>query len=259
MRPTRYERFDALHVDQPEKGILRFGMRFDAVERGHGQLGLILKEINEDPEVRVGIVGGDAELGEEGMVLMNRVATEWDVRLRLMQEAADLVYNTINCSKPLVSAFPGAGTALAVGLLADISVAGRSTMIADGHTSYGAVAGDHAVLSWPLLCGMAKAKYYLLTGEPLTGEEAERIGLVSLCVEDDAVEETVIAIARKLEAGSQRALRWTKGALNNWYRSAGPAFDASLALEFITFGGPDVAEGLDAIASNRSPIFPEQY
>jgi enoyl-CoA hydratase len=106
---------------------------------------------------------------------------------------------------------------------------------------------------------MAKAKYYLLTGEPLTGEEAERIGLVSLCVDDDAVEETALAIARKLQVGSQRALRWTKGALNNWYRSAGPAFDASLALEFITFGGPDVAEGLDAIATNRSPRFPEQY
>ncbi|MGG6496589.1 UNVERIFIED_CONTAM: enoyl-CoA hydratase-related protein, partial [Bacteroidetes bacterium 56_B9] len=89
------------------------------------------------------------------------------------------VYNLINCSKPIVSAIRGTavGAGLAVALLADISVAGRDVKIIDGHTRLGVAAGDHSVIIWPLLCGLAKARYYLLTNEPLTGEEAERIGL----------------------------------------------------------------------------------
>ena len=256
MRPNKYERFDAIDVEQLSNGILRFGMRFDLVERAHGQMGQILKEISDDPDVRIGIVTGDTELGEEGLVFMKRVAQEWELRLRVMQEAADLVYNTLNCTKPLISMIPGA--VLPVGLLSDISIAARSAVIIDSHNAYGAVAGDHAVMSWPLLCGMAKAKYYLLTCEPITGEEAERIGLVSLCVDDADVGAKALEIAQKLSAGSQRSLRWTKQAMNNWYRTAGPAFDVSLALEFITFGGPDVPEGLDAMGANRSPNFPER-
>ncbi len=256
MPTDRYETFDAIRAERLDDGILRFGMRFDLVERAHGQMGQILKVINDDPDVRIGIVAGDTELGAEGLDLMKRVAQEWDVRLRVMQEAADLVYNTLNCSKPLISVIPGA--VLPVGLLADVSIAARSAVLVDSHTAYGAVAGDHAVLSWPLLCGMAKAKYHLLTGEPITGEEAERMGLVSLCVDDADLESTALEIARKLAAGSQRSLRWTKQALNNWYRLAGPTFDASLALEFITFGGPDVPEGLDAMGTNRPPNFPER-
>jgi enoyl-CoA hydratase len=102
---------------------------------------------------------------------------------------------------------------------------------------------------------MAKAKYYLLTCEPISGEEAERIGLVSLCVEDAELEARALAVARQLAAGSQSAIRWTKYALNNWLRAAGPAFDASLALEFLGFGGPDVQEGVAARREKRAPEF----
>ena len=102
---------------------------------------------------------------------------------------------------------------------------------------------------------MAKAKYYLLTCETLSGEEAERIGLVSLCVEDAELDETALRVARKLASGSQSAIRWTKYALNNWLRAAGPIFDASLALEFMGFAGPDVREGVAALKEKRPPSF----
>ena len=115
-----------------------------------------------------------------------------------MREARDLVFNVINCSKPIVSAMHGAavGAGLVAGLLADVSVASRTAKIIDGHTRLGVAAGDHAAICWPLLCGMAKAKYYLLTCDPLTGEEAERIGLVSLCVDDDEVHDRALADRR---------------------------------------------------------------
>ena len=95
-----------------------------------------------------------------------------------------MVYNLINCSKPVVSAINGTavGAGLVLAILADVSIAATSARLIDGHTKLGVAAGDHAAIIWPLLCGIAKAKYYLLLCEPITGEEAERIGLVSLAV-----------------------------------------------------------------------------
>ena len=174
-----------------------------------------------------------------------------------MREARDLVLNMVGFSKPVVSAVvgPAVGAGLVVALLADISVVGRTAKIIDGHTRLGVAAGDHAAICWPLLVGMAKAKYYLLTCETLLGEEAERIGLVSKCVDDDVVIAEATRIATDLAAGAQSAIRWTKHSLNHWYRQAAPAFEASLGLEFIGFGGPEVREGLAAHREKRAPQF----
>ena len=177
--------------------------------------------------------------------------------MRVFHEARDLVYNIVNCRKPIVAAIdgPAVGAGLAVALLADISIAAPTARIVDGHTRLGVAAGDHAVIVWPLLCGLAKAKYHLLLCEPVDGEEAERIGLVSLCVPADELEERALDVARRLAAGSQAAISHTKLALNNWLRAAGPAFDASLALEFLDMTGPDVGEGVAAVRERRKPKF----
>ena len=103
---------------------------------------------------------------------------------------------------------------------------------------------------------MAKAKYHLLLCEPLDGVEAERIGLVSLCAPEEELDERALEIAGRLAAGSRAALSHTKLALNNWLRSAGPIFDASLALEFLDMTGDDVREGVAAIRERRPPSFP---
>jgi enoyl-CoA hydratase len=173
--------------------------------------------------------------------------------IRVWKEASDLVYNLINCSKPVVSAIRGTcvGAGLAVALLADISIAGRDVKIIDGHTRLGVAAGDHSVIIWPLLCGLAKARYYLLTNEPLTGEEAERIGLVARCVPNDEVYATALAVAQKLSSNSPTAIRWTKHALNNWLRLAGPSFDASLALEFLGFKLSDAKAALENVRNRK--------
>jgi enoyl-CoA hydratase len=103
---------------------------------------------------------------------------------------------------------------------------------------------------------MAKAKYYLLTCDALSGEEAERIGLVSMCVEDDELQDKALEVATRLAGMAQPALRFTKHTLNHWYRQAGPIFDASLALEFLGFNGADVREGLASHREKRAPVFP---
>jgi enoyl-CoA hydratase len=164
----------------------------------------------------------------------------------------------IDCSKAIVSAVhgPAVGAGLVAAVLADVSVVGRTARIIDGHTRLGVAAGDHAALCWPLLCGMAKAKYHLLTCDPLTGEEAERIGLVSLCVDDDQVQDRALAVATQLADGAQHAIRWTKHTLNHWYRGQLAVLDASLAYEFLGFGGPEAREGLASHVEKRPPSFP---
>jgi enoyl-CoA hydratase len=117
-------------------------------------------------------------------------------------------------------------------------------------------AGTKAAIVWPLLCGMAKAKYYLLLCDRLTGEEAEKIGLISLVVDDADLDGKALEIATRLANGAQSAIRLTKYSLNNWLRNAGPTFDASLALEFLGFAGNEVKEGLASFVEKREPKFP---
>jgi enoyl-CoA hydratase len=261
---TRYAEFTSLELDRPEEWILRLTLRnpakLNAVDaEAHGQLAEIWHAIERDPETRVVVVrGADGAFSSGGdLDLVTEIATDAGTRLRVFHEARNLVYNIVNCSKPIVAAIdgPAVGAGLAVALLADISIAAPSAKIVDGHTRLGVAAGDHAVLVWPLLCGLAKAKYHLLLCEPVDGETAERIGLVSLCVPADELEEKALEIARRLAAGSQAAISHTKLALNNWLRAAGPAFDASLALEFLDMTGPDAAEGVAAVREHRAPRF----
>ncbi|CAN0486285.1 unnamed protein product, partial [Phaeothamnion confervicola] len=187
-------------------------------EAGHRELSYIWRDIDEDPEVSVAILTGKGRAfsagGDFGMI--EKMIEDHKVRARIWKEARDLVYNVINCSKPIVSAINGAavGAGLVAGLLADISIAGKSARIVDGHTRLGVAAGDSAVINWPLLCGMAKAKYHLLLCEPMNGEEAERLGMVSLCVPDEELQSRALAIAEKLRDSAPAATRWTKYALN---------------------------------------------
>jgi enoyl-CoA hydratase len=259
-----YDEFTSLELDRPEPWILRITLntpgKLNAVgHEAHGHLAEIWKTIDRDDETRVVLVrGADGAFSSGGdLALVEDIARDWETRLRVFHEARDLVYNIVDCSKPIVAAIdgPAVGAGLAVALLADVSIATPGARIVDGHTRLGVAAGDHAVLVWPLLCGMAKAKYHLLLCEPVDGEEAERIGLVSLCVPADELEDRALDVARRLAAGSQAAIRHTKLALNNWLKLAGPAFDASLAMEFLDMTGPDVAEGIAAVRERRAPKF----
>jgi enoyl-CoA hydratase len=258
-----YASFASLGFERPEPGILRVvlaGPGLNSVGADmHRDLADVWLAIDRDPSVNVAIIQGAGKAFSAGgsFGLLDDLVSDYAVRTRVMREARDIVHNVINCSKPIVSAIhgPAVGAGLVVALLADVSIAARSARIIDGHTRLGVAAGDHAALCWPLLCGMAKAKYYLLTCEALSGDEAERIGLVSLCVDDDDLHDRALEVARTLAGAAQSAIRWTKHTLNHWYRQLGPVFDASLAYEFYGFGGPDATEGLTALREKRSPEF----
>jgi len=143
-----------------------------------------------------------------------------------------------------------------VALLADVSIAAESARLGDGHVRMGVAAGDHAAIIWPLLVGMAKAKYYLLTAEFVDGKEAERIGLVSLCVPDDELLDRAMAVAVRLATGPRHAIRYTKRALNQWLLQAGPIFDHSLALEMLGFFHEDMKAGVEGLRAKRAARYP---
>lgn len=266
--PVDLKRYAAEHgsleYSEPSPGVLEIVIakadRQNAADEAmHRDLALVWRTIDGDETIRAVLVRGAGEHFSSGgdFKMIERMIADEATLVRVWKEASDLVYNLINCSKPVVSAIRGTavGAGLAVALLADIAIAGKSVNILDGHTRLGVAAGDHSVIIWPLLCGLAKARYYLLTNQPLSGEEAERIGLVARCVEDDAVYPEALEVARQLAASSGTAIRWTKHALNNWLRLAGPSFDASLALEFLGFRLRDAREGLAAVRGKRPARF----
>lgn len=260
----RFSKYTRLVCDRPHPNVLRIVLtngKMNTVDAVMGrELIDIWKDVDEDPSVHAVIITGAGKVFSAGgdFSAVEEVMGSFEARAKSWKEARDLVYNVINCSKPIVSAMRGVvvGAGMVVGMLADISIATRDCKLVDGHTRLGVAAGDHAAIIWPLLCGMAKAKYYLLTCDSLNGEEAERIGLLSLVADDNDLDAKALDVAVRLAGGAQSAIRWTKYSLNNWLRQAGPIFDASLALEYIGFGGPEVAEGLASFVEKRKPVFP---
>ncbi|HKZ19108.1 MAG TPA: enoyl-CoA hydratase/isomerase family protein [Acidimicrobiia bacterium] len=256
--------YRTLQVDRSASGITEVVLnnpdRLNSVDiTGHRELTNVWTDLDADPETKVILLRAEGRAFSAGgdFSLIEAMMDDPTIHRRTLREARDLVRNLIECSKPIVSAVNGVavGAGLAAALLADIPIAGRSARILDGHTTLGVAAGDHAVLIWPLLVGMAKAKYHLLTNEPIDGTEAERLGLVAKVVDDDQLLDEARRIAGRLATGPAEALSWTKHTLNHWLRSAYPAFDASVAYEFLGFLGSDPKEGLAAVKEKRPPSF----
>jgi enoyl-CoA hydratase len=230
-----------------------------ANEEMHAELARVWADINLDSDTRVAVVTGAGRAFSAGgdLAMVERQIGNYDLVTSMLREMSDLVYNMANCEKPIVSAINGVavGAGLVVALLADISICAADARLGDGHVRLGVAAGDHAAIIWPLLCGLAKAKYYLLTGEMVTGQEAERIGLVSKALPREEVLAEAMSVASRLATGPQLAVRLTKRALNGWIRNAGPIFDQSAAYEMLTFMGEDIKEGLASLREKRAPQF----
>ena len=196
--PDRYAAFSSLDFDRPADAVLRITLstpgKLNAVgEEMHGQLAAVWPAVSADPDTRAVIVRGAGGVFSAGgdLDLVAEIASDFDTRIACLQRGTRprLQHRQLHEADRLRDPRPvRRRRPRRSALLADISIATPSARIIDGHTRLGVAAGDHAVIIWPLLCGMAKAKYHLLLCEPLDGAEAERIGLVSLCVADDEIE-----------------------------------------------------------------------
>lgn len=259
-----YSEYEHILFEKREHGVLWATLNRPQVlnaanARLHTELVALWQTVDRDPEARVLVVtgagrgfsaGGDLQMVEDAY-------RDYDEIIRILDEARELVYNMLRCQTPVVSAINGAavGAGLVVALLADVSIAAESARLADGHVRMGVAAGDHAAIVWPLLVGMAKAKYYLMTSAFVDGKEAERMGLVSLCVPDEELLAKAEEVARDLAQGPQHAIRFTKRALNQWLFQAGPIFDHSLALEMLGFFSEDMMAGIEGLRKRERGKF----
>lgn len=224
-------------------------------------IGDLLIDADRDPQTRVVVVTGAGRGFCTGMDVAQPDPSLEDA-ITLMETERRRIMATLSMDKPMISAINGAavGWGLSLGLLADISIAAEDAVLMDGHTRVGVVAGDHSSLIWPLLVGMAKAKYYQLTSARMTGIEAERIGLVSLVEPREKVLERALSIADDLAMGSQRAIQWTKRSLNTgWLTNNLPQQELSAALETLNFAGADYLEARRAYREKRPTRFPSAH
>lgn len=261
----QYPEYRSIKLDRPAERVLRItmargdmnAMDFDL----HHAMAEIWRYVDADPETSVAIVTGQGRAFSAGadFELLANTANDHHWRERMWRDGRLLVENMLHMTKPVISAINGtaAGGGLVIALLADISITGRTVKIVDPHTRIGVPAGDHAAIIWPLLCSFTKAKYYLMLGEAILGEEADRIGLVTMAVDDDKVGDKALEIARRLAVAAPTAVRFTKYSMNNWLRAMWPTFDASLAMEMFAFSGPEAQEGYKALTEKRKPVYPQ--
>jgi enoyl-CoA hydratase len=258
--PSNYE---AIAVEKRDDGVavctLNRPERLNAVNGVmHHELGQLTRDAMSDPDVRAIVITGagrafcaggdfgpDSQFGDRSGVTM-------------LEEARRIVDHLLECDKPIISAVNGyaMGLGATVALLCDVVVAGRSATFADTHVAMGIGAGDGGQLIWPFLVGVNKAKYFLMTGDRVGAEEAERIGLVNFLVEDDELMDRALAIAGRLAAGPAQAIAASKMAVNHWLRSvSATVMPLSLNLEGACFGSPDNREAVKAFQEKRPPVF----
>ncbi len=259
-----YKKYKNLRFEMQDHGVLLITIdrpeKMNATDGPtHNGLSRVWLDVGDDPDVRVVVVTGAGDAFSAGGDLdwIESMVNNYEVMREVFREAGDIVYRMVHCPKVIISAINGTavGAGLAVALMADISIMAEEARISDGHVRLGVAAGDHANIIWPLLCGLAKAKYYLITADFIDGKTADEIGLVSKSVPRENLMEEAMKVATKVATGPQDAAQWTKRALNLWVSQAAPAFDASLAFEMLNFMGSDAKEGLTALKEKRRPNF----
>jgi len=262
----RYRAFEWLLFERPAPYVLKMTFnnpaQMNAMTRPmKEEIHAIWRIIDEDPATRVTIVTGAGRSFCAGGAFDAMPDTgQKDRNDQFNQDfldARELVAMLVNSRKPIISAIngPAIGAGLAVALLADISIAAKSAKLLDGHLRIGVAPGDHALIVWPLLCGLAKAKYLLMTNEIINGEQAEAMNLVSLAVDDAALQDKALETAIRLVDTAPTALRMTKYLMNSFLRRNQDIFDLSAAFEMVNFGSAESVEALRAYQAKERPVF----
>lgn len=256
-------RYSTILIEKRDDGVavatLNRPQKLNAVDGTmHHELSTLPRDVDADPDVRALVVTGAGRAFCSGGDFSRGAAPLGSHGTPALEEGRRVVDHLLECSKPIVSAVNGyaMGLGATVALLADVVVAARSATFADTHVVMGIGAGDGGQLIWPLLVGVNRAKYYLMTGERVGAEEAERIGLVSFLVDDEELMDRALEIATRLAKGPAQAISASKMAVNMWMRSiSAQILPYSLSLEGACFGSPDNVEAVAAFNEKRAPNF----
>ena len=255
-RGIRFERLGAVlrvTIDNPRNELNTVDAEM------HDELARLFRELRREDEARAIILTGSGRAFSAGgdfawFTQINDVSAIEAVR----RDGKQMIWDLLDLEVPIIAAVngPAIGLGASLALLCDIILMADTATIADPHVRVGIVAGDGGAAIWPLAIGPARAKHYLLTGDPVPAVEAERIGLVNRVVPADRLQEEALAFAQRLAAGAPLALRHTKIAVNKLVKDAlNIAFDYSTMAETLTMASADHKEAVRAIKEKRKPIF----
>lgn len=259
----RYGRYQFLRIEKRD-GICTITLNrpdvLNAMNEGlHRELEDIWIDVNDDDEVKAIILTGAGRAFCAGGDIRGMKEGELDPSKRMpLRNGRRLLLRMLEVEAPVIAAINGdaIGSGASVALLADVIIAAETARIGDPHVRVGLVAGDGGAVIWPLLCGVARAKQYLMTGDLMSAKEAERIGLVNTVVPKDALMAEAEKLARRFADGPTRAIRWTKYSINKMIREQlNLVLDTSLALESLTQATEDHKEALQAFVQKRQPKF----
>lgn len=260
----RYDDYEMLSVERRDR-ILTITLerpdQLNAVNTAlHTELSRIFVDVKNDPDADVVVLTGRGRAFSAGGDLdwMQDAIDDPTLFEMAGREAKDIVFGQLDLDKPLICRMNGHAIGLGASLacLCDIVIASDRAKIGDPHVSVGLVAGDGGALIWPQLVGYAKARHYLFTGDTMTAEEAERIGLISQVVPVAELDDVVYGLAERLANGPLKAIRWTKITTNLPLKALFHAhFDAGIAYEQMSNLSADHQEAVTAFRDKRTPVF----
>jgi len=227
----------------------------------HSELMQLFLDVQADPDVRAAVLTGAGRAFCAGGDFGGGANMRSKSGLTMMQEARRIVDNLLDCEKPIVSAVNGAAAGLGatVALLCDVVVASRNARVGDPHVKMGITAGDGGAVIWPLLIGVNRAKYMLMSGDLIGAEEAFSMGLVNKVVDEGEALPEAMAIARKLAAGAPYAVQTSKTAVNKFIKAVSNlVLPYSLAVEEVSMRTADHREAVAAFQEKREPHFTGQ-
>lgn len=257
-----YSRYHYLSAERKDKILTVSFNRPDSLNainaELHTELSHIFADIAQDREAEVVVLTGKGRAfcaGGDIKWFQEMTPQQLDA---LFAEARKIIIDMLEVEQPIIAAVNGAATGLGatLALFSDVIFAAENAKIGDPHVRVGVVAGDGGAVIWPWLVGAARAKELLMTGDLITAQEAERIGLINHVVAPDKLMATVMDFAARLANGPTKAIRWTKVSVNKILReTANLVLDTSLALEKHCFFTEDHKEAIRAFVEKREPKF----
>ena len=250
----RVGRILTVRIDLPERHNV-------VTQAMHDEMANLFHDVTVDAESDIVILTGVNDLFCAGGD-MNWLSQELEEGLPPFvadsQTMRRIVGGLLECPKPVIAKVNGDafGFGASIALLCDIVIAADHVRFADPHTMIGLSTGDGGSLIWPQLVGYAKAKHYLLTGEPIDAVEAERIGLITFVKPRGELDEFTQKYAERLARGAQTAIRYSKLTANIPLRQlAASVYEAGIAYEGLCKHTDDYREGVTAFREKRRPVF----
>jgi enoyl-CoA hydratase len=215
-----------------------------------------LKNFEQDSDVNAVVITGSSQFFSSGADI--REMAEKGVSETYLSGLSEYWQSVAHFKKPLIAAVNGYayGGGLELVMACDIVVCSEDAKFAQPEIKLGIMPGAGGTQRLPRIVGKHRALEMILTGEPISAQEAYMLGLVNKVVPQDAVKDEALRIAELIAEKAPVAVRAAKEAVVKGLDMGveeGLAFERSLFS--LLFGTQDQKEGMKAFIEKRKPEF----